>query len=48
MDRIANVSVVSIEIIRSDGTRESILGTVSSSEADDGNDNNSADQCSKE
>lgn len=38
---IANVSVVSIEIIRSDGTRE-ILGTVPSSKEDD--DNNSLDQ----
>ena len=45
MNRIANVSVVSIEIVRSDGTRE-ILGTVSSSEDED--DNNSIDQFSKE
>jgi hypothetical protein len=40
-DIVANVSVVSIEIIRSDGTRE-ILSAVTSSKEDD--DNNSLDQ----
>ena len=39
MDRIANVSVVSIEIVRSDGTREAFLGTVAPIEVID--DNNS-------
>jgi hypothetical protein len=42
---IANDVVISIEIIRSDGTRE-FLGTVSSSKVDD--DNNSSDKFSKE
>ena len=40
-DIVANVSVVSIKIIRSDGTQE-ILGAVTSSKEDD--DNNSLDQ----
>lgn len=46
-DRIANVNVVSIEIIRADGTRETILGTVSPFK--EGNkDDNGANESNKE
>ena len=46
-DRIANVNVVSIEIIRADGTRETILGTVSPFK--EGNkDDNGANESGKE
>lgn len=40
-DIVANVSIVSIQIIRNDGTQET-LGAVASSKEDD--DNNSLDQ----